>query len=751
MKKVQERPNWTEARQLKGRKADLVDHKMFQGEFKAEKTEFQGANVVKLQAWPAGEEGPPESFAVSDPSEFRHQDLEDNGQEGVDQSVWYSWSAYEEESMPLDLRWSQADESRWRFTFSLPSDAKCFGLGERLSGVNLRGREHTLFAYSDALHIPSLDTMYMSVPFLVVKHQKRYYGVFLDSPAWQKWNLDMDLDETAKIDLLSRRGWTLFMFVAETLPDLLAAYTTLTGRSNLPPDWALGYHQSRWSYGNQETFLSVAEQIRESQIPCDCVVLDIDYMDEYRVFTHSKKRFPEFKESIDKLNAMNLKTTCILDPGVKKEERFSVYADGKKRDFFVRRGDGRSFIGKVWPGASVFPDFLRHDVRVWWAAQHGFFVDNNIQGVWNDMNEPCFLDKPCPLPPDSEQLPADKNQGFVQQAPEGKVGHFEVRNLYGFQMARASFEGLLALRPEERPFVLTRSGYSGVQRYSAVWLGDNMSWWEHLALSVPMLINVGLSGIPFCGVDVGGFGGDCSQELLIRWYELGIFYPFFRNHSSMEGAVQEPWVFGEEAENKIRHLVEMRYKLLPYLKRLFWEHVRNGAPILRPLFWAYPNDDNAYGIDDQFLFGNDIMVAPIVKRGHDSRVVYFPPGRWIPLENKNEIIAGGGYKLIKHELGKVPAYVREGTIIPTSSAIQSTAEYEEAQITFESFGDSAIGIYLEDDGTSFEYENDGYNEWLLRVENGEFKADCANYGYIAPDRTYLVDINGECSQVKLPK
>ncbi|HMP52093.1 MAG TPA: glycoside hydrolase family 31 protein, partial [Candidatus Melainabacteria bacterium] len=433
---------------------------------------------------------------------------------------------------------------------------QCMGLGERLSDVNLRGRRHTLFNYSDNLHIPSLDTMYVSIPFLVIanRHRNQYHGIFLDSPAWQSWSLDQELNNRGVVDLLSRRGWSLYIMEADCLPDLIAAYTALTGRSKIPPDWALGHHQSRWSYPDQETLLAVGKRMRESEIPCDCLVLDIDYMDEYRVFTHSKERFPDFKKVIDELDSMGLKTTCILDPGVKKEEKFSVYADGKKRDFFVRRGDQRPFLGKVWPGPSVFPDFLRHDVRVWWSAQHGFFVDNNIAGVWNDMNEPCLIDSPCPMPPQSKELPPEDRQMFMQTLPEGKVGHFEVRNLYGFQMARASFEGLLALRPDERPFVLTRSGYAGVQRYSAVWLGDNMSWWEHLALSVPMLINMGLSGVPFTGVDVGGFGDDCSAELLTRWYELGIFYPFFRNHSSMLGVVQEPWVFGEETEARIRHL-----------------------------------------------------------------------------------------------------------------------------------------------------------------------------------------------------
>ncbi|MEZ4491491.1 MAG: glycoside hydrolase family 31 protein [Cyanobacteriota/Melainabacteria group bacterium] len=735
MKKTQEKPEWLEARNLKTRE-DLwlkLDKDIFAGKCSLTEHTIDGVRVLRLGVSPAIDRDPPLSFAVTETE-----------MDGFDQP-----GEFKDTDLPLNLFFKQIAEDHFRIGFDLPEKSQCFALGERLSDVNLRGRRHTLFNYSDNLHIPSLDTMYVSIPFLVVAdlHRSQYHGILLDSPAWQSWSLDEELNDRGVVDLLSRRGWTIYMMEADCLPDLIASYTALTGRSKIPPDWALGHHQSRWSYPDQETLLAVGKKMRESEIPCDCLVLDIDYMDEYRVFTHSKERFPDFKQVVDELDSLGLKTTCILDPGVKKEEKFSVYADGKKRDFFVRRGDQRPFLGKVWPGPSVFPDFLRHDVRVWWSAQHGFFVDNNIAGVWNDMNEPCLIDSPCPMPPQSKELPPEDKQMFMQALPEGKVGHYEVRNLYGFQMARASFEGLLALRPDERPFVLTRSGYAGVQRYSAVWLGDNMSWWEHLALSIPMLINMGLSGVPFTGVDVGGFGDNCSAELLTRWYELGIFYPFFRNHSSMLGVVQEPWVFGDKTEARIRHLVGMRYRLLPYIKRLFFEHARNGAPLIRPLFWSYPDDQEVYDIDDQFLFGDDIMVAPVTKRGHRSRVVYFPRGKWIPLEG-GAVIEGGRYLRVELELGTVPAFARVGSIIPTVPVIQSTREYQQAPVIFKCFGDG-IGLFIEDDGISFEYENDGYNEWLLTVLDGKPKVECVNYGYIAPERKYYLDLNGVVTELRL--
>ncbi|MGH9551370.1 MAG: TIM-barrel domain-containing protein, partial [Terriglobales bacterium] len=381
------------------------------------------------------------------------------------------------------------------------------------------------------------------------------------------------------------------------------------------------HQQSRWSYPDQDTVIRIAHEFRSRAIPCDTIVLDIDYMEDYRVFTHSKERFPDFKQMVADLDNNGFKIVTIIDPGVKKDAKYFVFNDGKKHGFFCAKADGKPFLAEVWPGQSAFPDFVREDVRTWWAAQHGFHTEMGVAGIWNDMNEPSMFDQPDPIELTATELPPDSKQLFMQHAPEGAVGHFEVRNLYGFQMSRSTHQGLLALRPNERPFVLSRSGYAGIQRYAAVWLGDNSSWWGHLGLSIPMLLNMGLCGVPFAGVDVGGFALDCSAELLVRWYALGIFYPFFRNHCSMHGSPQEPWVFSEEVEKHCRHLIEQRYRLIPHIQRLFAEHVRTGAPLMRPLSWHYPEDEFAAQIDDQFLFGEDILVAPIVQRGTTQRSV----------------------------------------------------------------------------------------------------------------------------------
>ncbi|MBX9667193.1 MAG: glycoside hydrolase family 31 protein [Candidatus Obscuribacterales bacterium] len=730
MKQLESPTDWLEARKIKTRgREEQRPANIFAGGSSCDSAEIQGVVVSRLSVYPKGSESAPRTFAVIEPEESSVEGLEAEGE-----ATWF-WKRSSKDQQLLDFEWQQSSESRWNFYFKLPKDAMCFGLGERLSGFNLRGRVHTLFNHSDNMHVPTLDPLYKSIPFLLIRHQGRYQGIFLDSPARQRWSLDVELEEQASIELLSRRGFTVYLFETSSLPDLLAAYTALTGRSKLPPNWSLGHQQSRWSYPDESTVLAVAAEFRTRNIPCDAIVLDIDFMDEYRVFTSSPERFPNFKEMIAKLQDQNFRVVTIVDPGVKKDAKYFVYRDGKKHDYFCKKADGKTFYGKVWPGQSVFPDFLREDVRLWWAALHGFLVENNVSGVWNDMNEPCLFGQGCPLPLDAIELPKEHHQLFMQQSPEGDVGHFEVRNLYGLEMSRATWEGLTALRPDERPFVLSRAGYAGIQRYAAVWLGDNMSWWEHLAVSVPMLLNVGLSGVPFCGVDVGGFGDDCSPELLARWYALAMFYPFFRNHCSKAGAEQEPWSFNQRVEDAIRHFVETRYRLLPYIRCLFWEHIRTGAPLMRPIIWDYPEDQFAAEIDDQFLFGRDILVTPIVKRGQTERSVYLPNGLWYPFDG-GEPLEGGRLHKVGFELDEVPAFVRDGSIVPFVDLIQSTDYYELAPITFKVWGDHAMGLYLDDDGISFEYEEDGYNEWLLRYDNGQFSSNLANFGYIAPEREY---------------
>lgn len=627
----------------------------------------------------------------------------------------------------LKLTWLQANPGRFDLHFDLPQHIRCIGLGERFSDLNLRGAKHTLVSTDNPHHNEHADALYKSIPFLILADDETdsYTGIFVDSPAPQRYDLDSELTGEGKIELFTRRGFNLYVFGPTTLPQLIQAFTQLTGRAALPPLWALGHQQSRWSYPDEETIRELAQEFRNRKIPCDTLVLDIDYMDDYRVFTHSKERFPAFSKLASEMAESNLKLITIVDPGVKKDDKFSVYQEGKKSDLFCQTSQGEIFYERVWPGVSAFPDFLNPKTRDWWAQNLEFYVKNGIAGIWNDMNEPAMFGNQTPLPRPLIEMPPDEEQLFMQYDGKEHIGHFEVRNLYGTLMSMAAQQGLLQHRPQERPFVLTRSASTGIQRYSAVWLGDNTSWWDHLQKSVPMLLNMGLSGVTFAGVDIGGFAGDTTAELLTRWYEVGIFYPFFRNHCALNGRSQEPFAFSPRVENMIRRLIAWRYKLLPYIQGLFYEHTKTGAPLMRPLSWHF-NDPRAAAIDDQFMFGADILVAPITKPNESGRHIYFPEGNWYAIDPSNESAGqkypGGQAHFVPCPLGQIPAFVREGAIIPMASPMQNTAEYSACEIEFRIFGDSGTGIYYEDDGISFAYQAGGYGVWEIKYANGSATA-----------------------------
>ncbi len=658
------------------------------------------------------------------------------------------WSASKRSDLPLGLHWKQVLSGRFEFEFDLPAKVRCLGLGERFSALDLRGATHTLLATDNSDHNESADALYKAIPFLLLYNGDQSHAIFLDSPAPQIWELDTEFQQIGRISLLSRRGWRLYILGPASAPNLVAAYTTLTGRATQPPRWALGHFQSRWSYPDEPTLRQLAVEFRARQIPCDTLVLDIDYMDEYKVFTMSHERFPRFGAMISDLSASNFKLVTIVDPGVKRDNGFPLYKEGERRDMFCRKADGSLFTEQVWPGLSVFPDFLKEATRSWWGEKLKFYTDQGIAGIWNDMNEPAFFGIKQPLNPAAVELPEEQDQLFVHETETGPVGHLEVRNLYGMEMCRATSDGLLKHRPDERPFVLTRAAYAGIQRYAAVWLGDNNSWYEHLRKAVPMLLNMGMSGCAFCGVDIGGFGGHTTPELLVRWYEQGIFYPFFRNHSMMESRSQEPWMFGDAIESKIRHLIETRYRLLPYIETLFYEHRLTGAPLMRPMLWHYPEDKIVGDISDQFMFGKDILVAPVVERSTHTRPVYFPAGRWHPFEG-GEVVQGPGYHAINLELGKVPAFAREGAIIPLASIMQSTAEYTGTEVCFHVFGDTAFGAFYEDDGHSFACNRGAFNHWNLTFEEGIFTSTCSRDGYEGYTRQYRVKTHSSEAPVEL--
>lgn len=687
-----------------------------------ERTRVNGTRIERINVVPKGSYCP-ESFALV---------------EGVGEFEPHRQPRVRKRTAPLDLTIRRPEEALVSIEFALPRAYACWGLGERYGGLNLRSRVHTLITTDNHHHVESADALYKSIPVLFIGSPSRTWALFVDSPAPQRWDLDSQLDERATVEVFSRRGLSVYVIGPALLPKIVATYTLLTGRTPLPPRWSLGHQQSRWSYPTEATVREIASEFRKRRIPCDTIVVDIDYMHEYRAFTISRERFPNFEGMVRDLGKQGFRVVPIVDPGIIRSREDPTYRDGQRRDVFCRTASGAPFVGKVWPGRCCFPDFVREDVRTFWAEKLRFLLDKGVAGIWNDMNEPAIFGQQRPFDPSKQKLPQPGEQLFLQTAPEGTVGHLEVRGLYGMQMARAAYEAQREARPDQRPFTLTRSTYAGGQRYGAVWLGDNLSWFEHLRLSIPMLLNIGLCGFAQAGVDIGGFGGHTDAELLMRWYQVGIFYPFFRNHCAMGQRAQEPWAFGPEVEASIRRLIRVRTSLVRYIETLFVEHRETGAPLMRPLSWHYPRDERAEKIDDQFLFGSDLLVAPILARAQRERLVYLPEGEWEPFDG-GDALPGGRYYRVAWEFDSVPAFIRHGAVVPFVAPFEHEAQLAKREIVLKCFGQNASGRLWLDDGGSLAYERGEYDDWRLSVYRGRITVTPNHVGYSKRPRRVTVE------------
>src|SRR5215213_10395763 len=601
-----------------------------------------------------------------------------------------------------------------------------YGLGEK-AGVTLsRDTQQFVMWNTDTYGYPrGLDPIYQSIGFYIaLRHVKSppaltaggdtftrrrgyAYGLFLDNTS--RTYFDLGKTDPARVTFGAASGelnYYVFTGGRERSPgNLLRDYTDLTGRAPLPPLWALGNQQSRWSYYPETRVREVARGFRQSLIPADVIYLDIDYMDGFRVFTWNRQHFPDPSKMIADLRAEGFRVVLIVDPGVKVDPNYFAYREGQAGGHFVRNADGSELHASVWPGVCAFPDFTDPKAREWFGSLYRKNLDEGVAGFWNDMNEPgVFLSDETPKP-DVYHHPMKTFPLDARHAGDGAPGtHARYHNVYGMQMARATFEGLKRLRPDARPFVLTRAGYAGVQRYSAVWTGDNVASWDHLRLSIPMLLNLGVSGLALVGADVGGFSGNPTPELYARWLQAAALTPFLRSHSEAGSNPHEPYSYGEEFTKVNRASVELRYRLLPYLYSLFEEHRRTGAPPMRPLWFQYPADSRTYTVEDEYLVGRDLLVAPVVRESATKRGVYFPGGdNWVDWWT-GKTYEGGREAEIDAPLDRLPLFARAGAVIPTQPVVQHTGEMKGAPLT--------LLVVNGADGASSFYEDagDGYGD-----------------------------------------
>ncbi|HEY1016735.1 MAG TPA: glycoside hydrolase family 31 protein [Herpetosiphonaceae bacterium] len=630
-------------------------------------------------------------------------------------------------------------------------EERFYGFGERTGLLEKTGQRYTHWTYDpENPHTARVDEMYATFPVYLSVRPGLAYGIIFNTT----FRSQFDIGRAESGTFAWRTSGPELDYVVlggPTPADVAAQLAQLTGSTPLPPRWALGYHQSRWSYEDEPTVRELAAQFRGRRIPCDAIHFDIDYMRGYRVFTWDPERFPDPAGLIGDLRAQGFNVVTIIDPGVKTDPDYPVFSEGLEQDLFVRRADGSLFSGYVWPDDSAFADFTRPAARAWWGGLHRALLDAGVRGIWDDMNEPTVFAKPFSEGGGAAgTIDLDAPQGD----PAERTTHAEVHNLYGLLMARATHEGLLALRPDERPFVLTRSGFTGLQRWATLWTGDNSALWEHLEMTLPQIINIGLSGVPFVGVDIGGFFDDASPELWARWVQLGAFLPFCRGHSCSGTRQCEPWMHGEGTEAIARAYLTLRYRLLPYLYTVFHEAATTGAPIIRPLFFAFPDDAATYHRHDQALVGPQLMVAPITRPGLEHRAVYLPEGEWYDWWT-GERLRGPLHLLAHAPLERLPLYVRGGSILPLGPAMQHTAERPLDALTLDIYpaGASSWTLY-EDDGISFEYQDGAWATTTYRCVEGDGRLEIAIEaragGWTPAPRALLLNIHaGPPRQVTL--
>ncbi len=592
---------------------------------------------------------------------------------------------------------------------------ECFyGLGDKTGFLNKRDYEYENWN-SDIpqAHTESYKALYKSVPFLITKKKNAVFGLFFDNTYRSYVNLGKENEDYYFYG--ADDGNLDYYFIAgNKMTDVVTNYTYLTGRTPLPQFFTLGHQQSRWGYECADDIRDVADHYRKLQIPCDVLHFDIDYMDHYKVFTWNERTFGKPGALIGELKEQGFEVVTIIDPGVKEEKGYAKYDEGVENGYFATTPEGEIYVNAVWPGDSVYPDFGNPKTREWWADNQRFLLDLGVRGVWNDMNEPASF---------HGELPKD----VVFHEEERLTDHAAMHNVYGHLMSRATFEGLKKY-DGRRPFVITRACYAGSQKYTTVWTGDNQSLWSHLQMAVPQLCNLGLSGFAFAGTDVGGFGADCTKELMCRWVQVGCFSPLFRNHSSKGSTYQEPWQFDSETVEIYRKFVNLRYRLLPYFYDLFYQTEQTGLPVMRPLVLHYEDDPEVENLNGEFLVGENLLVAPVLEQGATKKMVYLPKGTWYDFETCKPY-EGGNYYLVDAPLSVCPMFVREGSMIPTYEVRQSTSEKEYDTMTLLVYPGNGTYLHYRDNGTDYAYRDGEYRLYEFTNVNGKAVCEVRHAGY----------------------
>jgi alpha-glucosidase len=591
----------------------------------------------------------------------------------------------------------------------LQEGERFIGLGEKTGHLDRRGAGYVNWNTDNFGYGSGADPLYCSIPFYMGIHHNLAYGIFFDNSFKTFFNFGASNDRFSSF--AADTGEMNYYFIYEnSVAGIIKQYTHLTGRMELPPLWSIGYQQCRYSYYPDKEVLSIADTFREKDIPADALVFDIHYMEKYKIFTWSKRDFPDPKGLLEKLKDQGFNVVVMCDPGIKVEAGYEAYEDGVKKDVFIKYPDGTNYTGQVWPGWCVFPDFTKPATRTWWKEHFKEYVSLGVQGFWNDMNEPATWGN---MLPENIEMDFEGNKSTMRRG----------RNIFALQMARSTYEGTKELMKNRRPFNLTRSGFSGIQRYAAVWTGDNVAYDEHMMLGIRIVNSMGLSGIAFAGYDVGGFVGNADSKLFARWVSIGAFSPFFRGHSMINSRDSEPWSYGEEVEQISRNYIKFRYQILPYIYSLFYEASETGLPVQRSLAIDYTHESKVYDghFQHEYLFGPFILVAP-VESTKEFVKVYFPEADgWYSVYN-GSMHKGSQEEILECPLHRLPVFVKAGAIIPMQASKNHTGESHDQLVIHLYAGKTDTSFaYYEDDGASFDYQQGNFSKRIIEYRAGNNK------------------------------
>lgn len=667
---------------------------------------------------------------VQDPHGFHTKDL----RIAIDPDLRITVSDLNGHILQQDSQPIRYDGSSFRIYKKLDQNEHLFGLGDKVGPLDRRGMAFVDWN-TDIGWSAWTDPIYKSIPFFMSWRQGRVLGVLFDN-TWRA-SFDFGKQFADQYQFGSTDGPVDYYLMYGPSPKrVVEDYAWLTGPTPMPPLWSLGYQQSRFSYYPESRVFEIAHHLRSDKIPADVIYLDIDYQQDDRPFTVNRQRFPSFARMIEDLKQQKFHVVAITDLHIADlpNAGYQPFDEGIAEDRFVKVPDGKLFVGKVWPGNCVFPDFTEASTRTWWGSLYKQFIEGGIAGFWNDMNEPSAFNTPNKTMPSDVQhiIRGDEEFGFKYRVTD----HLEIHNVYGMLQTEGTREGLLRFEPNVRPFVLTRASYAGGQRYAATWTGDNSSTWKHLQMTTPMLENLGLSGFALAGADVGGFRGSPQLNLLTKWMEVGAFQPIDRDHTSKETKHQEPWVVGPKREAIIRHYIDTRYQLLPYIYTTVKNMSETGLPIVRPLFLEFPDaaaDRHPIDLDapGEFMFGADLLIAaPTSFSEVDSYDALLPAGIWYDYWTGKRIDqthyswngAHGREQSAKvtpitiaPTLDMLPVYARGGSVIPEQPLVQSTMQRPLGPLTLRVYlgnpdanRQTCSGDVYLDDGISYDYQQGGY-------------------------------------------